>query len=515
MASFWQRFRARRRLHGQVRFWYHPRYDAPSLGETVRTLGVVTERAQRIVNHLLQAKLIKQKDLPSIPWVPLTDLRLFHPQKYLESVSEPKILGRIFGLEPHEVHVDELLTAQRWALSGTLAAAKAVINKKVRIAFNLGGGFHHAEPEQGSGFCVYNDIAIAVAKLREGGFSEPISIVDLDYHQGNGNTVAFSEDETVGVFSIHGSVWTHVEGKHDVNYHLPEHTKDEDYLNALAGSLPQVLESHKPQLLFYLAGNDVLKGDPLGGFDLSLEGLYRRDRFVVDWALEHQVPLVVTLAGGYSRHALLGSLNLIHYLLGDEEGISLEEEGIKERILKIAKTLPSSELQKEGESEFKFSEEDILGSLDRHGKQRKILGYYSGYGIELALEKYGLFQKVRELGYGDFHITIDPADPSRQLIRLEARPLADPKSDLLLLAEMVLRKASMPFPQKFRSLETLQLLSIEWLLLQDPLRPFSLRNPKFPGQKHPGLGIAQEIQEIFNVMCLRLNFDGVLNHPSY
>lgn len=515
MPSFWQRIRARRRLGGKIGFWFHPRYDPPSLKDTERTQKIVTWRAHRLLNQLLRDNFIRLKDLPHIPWVPLSDLKLFHPTKYLESVGDPEILARIFGLEPREVRVDELLSAQRWALSGTLAATRAALHKKIKIGFNVGGGFHHAEPEQGAGFCVYNDIGVAISKIREEGFSDNISIVDLDYHQGNGNTVGFAEDGTVGVFSIHGSVWTHVEGKNDVNYHLPEHCRDEDYLKALEGSLPEVLKSHRPRLVFYLAGNDVLKGDPLGGFDLSLEGIHRRDRFVLNWAMEHNVPVVVTLAGGYSRKALLGSLNLVYYLLGYEEGVSFEEENLKERFLKIARSLPSFELQKESEDEFKFSEKDILGSLDHHGKQRKILGYYSGYGIELALEKYGFFQKIKQLGYTDFQITIDPADPSRQLVRVEGRPVGKPQSPPLLLAEIVLRKESLPFPQKFKSLKNLQLLSVEWLLLQDPLKSFSLRNPQFPGQKHPGLGIAKEIQELFQVMCLRLNFDGILNHPSY
>lgn len=516
MISLFQRLRTRHRLKRCLKLWYRPGYDPPSFAQSARTRGIIPGRSQRILYTLIQQKLVRMEDLHPFPWLSLDQLRSVHPDSYLETITQPEILGRIFGIPPEEVHVDDLLTSQRWAASGTLAGAKWLLKKKSRVCFNLGGGFHHAEPEQGSGFCVFNDVAIAVTQLRQEGFHGPISIIDLDYHQGNGNIVAFAEDPSVSVYSLHGSVWTHVQGINTHNIQLPEHAPDDLYLKTLKETLPPILLSHHPGLIFYIAGNDVLKDDPLGGFDLTLMGLLQRDRFVTDWCLKQKVPVLITLAGGYSLKALTGSLNFLYSLLGYQKGISFaEEKELHERFSHIFSSLEPYELQKEDGAEFKFTEADILGSLDRHAPQRKILGFYSAHGIEFALENYGFFKKIREFGYEDFRVSIDPADPYHQMIRVEGRPSGKPPAKHLLLTEVVLRQESIPFPQKNPEGKHMNLLFVEWLLLQDPLREFSLERPRFPGQKHPGLGIAQETKLLFIQMCKRLHLDGILNHPSY
>jgi len=516
MTSFFKRLWMRRRIHRLVSLWYHPHYESASLARTARTLGLIPERGRRILSSLIRDPILKVKDFRTFPWLTLKDLLLFHSDSYLESVSQPEILGRIFGLEPHEVRVDELLTAQRWAVSGTYAATVSVLKERAKLAFNLGGGFHHAEPEQGAGFCVYNDIGIAVKKIRQRGFSDPIAIVDLDYHQGNGNIVGFAEDESVGVFSIHGSVWTHVSGKSQLDNHLAGAVKDEEYLNTLTDTLPPFLKSKQIKLIFYLAGNDVLRGDPLGGYDLSLEAVFKRDRFLVDWAQRHSVPIVITLAGGYSLKACRASLNLLLYLLGNVDAVSCEEEEeLSSKFSKIAAELDPFDLQRDRWVDFTFSEADLLGSLDPHAKRRRILGYYSAYGIELAMERYGLFKKAGDLGYTDFRVTVDAADPSHQLIRVKARPSDKPESPHVLLGEIVLREETLNNPKPRNSLKDFRLLSIEWLLLQDPNKPFTMQSPPFPGQEHPGLGIAKEVQLLLIQMCRRLGWDGLLNRPSY
>lgn len=479
-------------------------------------MGGVSNRGERVLAYLDRNQLMTSQDIQKAAWLSISDLRLFHTNSYLDSISHPETLARIFGLEPHEVNVDELLTSQRRASSGTLEAMVEALAGSHPIGLNLGGGFHHAEPEEGSGFCIFNDVALGIFKLRKDGFQGPVSIVDLDYHQGNGNNVAFAEDPTVSVYSIHGSVWSHLKGENDYNYHLSDGTQDQDYLNTLRETLPPVLNSHKPELLVYLAGNDVLEGDPLGGFRISLKGLYDRDRFVVDWAQKNTVPLVILLAGGYSYNAALGTVNLLSYiLLNKKKPLFKIEKDLHGRFTQISHELDLGELQKEGEEDWKFSEEDIVGELGSKKKHHRLLDFYSAHGIEMALESYGVMKKVRDLGYESLRLELDLDDPSHQMVRFTGKHKDEDTGKRFLLAEIVLRKEELIHPDPRRPEDKIKLLSVEWLLLQDPMKPFSANYPRFPGQEHPGLGIAEEAQEVFVQMGLRIKFDGILSRPSF
>lgn len=516
LEEIFSRFSARRRFHRSVSLWYHPDYDVPSLSRSARVRGLVPDRGKKILAHLIEEKIIKASDIHPPPLCRISQLRLFHTEDYLEEAGQSETLGRIFGLEPDDIHLDELLRAQRRAVGGTLAAAQAALKGQGRIGFNLGGGFHHAEPDQGAGFCVYNDIAVTIAQLRRDGFKKPIAIVDLDFHQGNGNVVAFAGDPGVAVYSLHGSVWTHLDAQNEFNIHIEEKVGDEKYLKTIRDTLPRFLEIHQPRLLFYIAGNDVLADDPLGGFDLSLEGVAERDEWVMLWAGEHKVPLVITLGGGYSQDACRATLNLLFLLCGYEKQLEHpKEEDLHKHFLTIAKGLKPEELQKESEHPLKFTEADLVEGLHGHWKQRRVLGYYSAYGIELALDRYGVLQKIRDLGYSDFKVTVDPSDPSHQMVRLEARPSGSPRAKRLVLAEVVVHKESLSLPTAPPGTKAWEMLSVEWLLLQDPLKSFSAENPPFPGQAHPGLGISKEIEEILILICLRLHLDGILFRPSH
>lgn len=526
MISLFQKARARWRLQHGLSIWYHPGYDARSLAHSFRTLGVINLRAHRLAHTLVRARLLQTKNLYPIPWASLKELTLFHSLSYLESLRNPEVLGIIFGLEPHEVHVDELIKSQRWMVSGTLAAVQHLLHHHEKVAFNLGGGLHHAEPEQGAGFCVYNDTAISIASLRQKGFQKNILIVDLDYHQGNGNLVAFAEDPSVRIYSIHGSVWSHLKVEKDFNFHLSEGIQDETYLKTLKSSLPAVLNQFKPQLIYYLAGNDVLAGDPLGGFKLTLSGLLARDKIVIELAQKSHIPIFISLAGGYSPKAIQGSLNLLYYLLGYQKGIQLNlKENLVEDFSRISRSINPFELQKESDWDLKFSPSDLEGELSTQPKLTRIMGYYSAYGLELAAEKYGLSKKLQEKGYQDFHIFIDPSDPAHQLIRISGHSKQEITKEPMTLIEIVLGEKTLPLPPIERkppqdqvnesSPQKAHLLKIEWLLLQDPAKEFSLRNPQFPGQKYPGLGVAEEIEEMLKIMAKRLRLDGILIHPSH
>jgi len=257
MAKWLQRRKAHKRLRDQVGLWYHPQYKVDLLVETARVPGIEVARGEKILGTLGAERLIRPTQVRPAPLVPLAELARAHSQSYLEQTARPEYLGRIFGLEAHDIDVDPVLIGQRRQVGGTVEAARWAIQRNDRVAFNIGGGFHHAEPESGSGFCVYNDIAVAIASLRAEGFDKPIAIVDLDYHQGNGNIVAFEDDKTVFTYSIHGSVWSHIEAASDQQFLLRSKVDDETYLKQLRESLPPSLDAIKPGLIFYVAGNEV------------------------------------------------------------------------------------------------------------------------------------------------------------------------------------------------------------------------------------------------------------------
>ncbi|MCC7343983.1 MAG: histone deacetylase [Deltaproteobacteria bacterium] len=516
MKQLIDRFLSAVRRKRDVSFWYHPSYECPTIMKHNKVHGVVHDRGKKLLSHLLHEKLIDMTDIHPSPWVGLSVLGLFHSRDYLESLESPQTLGRIFGLKPQYVDIDELVGFQRRGVGGTIMAIKSVLQGGKKVAINLGGGFHHAEPDKGSGFCAYNDIAVAIAKLRKQGYQEPVAIVDLDFHFGNGNTAAFAKDPSVLVYSINGPQWSQVRKK-KTEITLPEETTDREYLKKLRETFPKVLKTFQPRLMFYVAGHDVLSDDPLGGFEMTVPGVFERDRLVVDWARENHVPLVVTLAGGFSMKACQCSANLLSYTLGATEKVDLKEDtNFHKSFGHISKSLNALELQKEAAvgNEFSFSAEDLFDS-NPLGSQRKILDFYSAYGIELALERYGILPKIRKLGYCDLKISVNAAEPMHQIIRVEGRWEADPVPKTYLLGEVVLRKLALPKPKEISGGGKLDLISIEWLLLQHPMGSFSDKKKILPGQEHPGLGLGMEVQEVFVQMALRLGMDGLALHPSH
>ena len=169
---------------------------------------------------------------------------------------------------------------------------------------NLAGGTHHAFADHGEGFCVFNDVAVAVRLLQRAGRIRRAAIIDLDVHQGNGTHSIFNGDASVFTFSMHGSrnyPYRKVPGSLDIE--LADNTGDEEYLERLAAVLPQVLARAEPDLVVYLAGADPHEGDALGRLSLSFAGLARRDAFVIESCRDVGLPKALTIVGGYGRQA--------------------------------------------------------------------------------------------------------------------------------------------------------------------------------------------------------------------
>lgn len=191
------------------------------------------------------------------------------------------------------------LVERAWrAVGGTCEAAEAALSLGVTI--NLAGGTHHAFPGHGEGFCVFNDVAVAIRGLLNVGRIRRAAIIDLDVHQGNGTHAIFAGDSRVSTFSMHGRrnyPYHKVPGTLDVE--LDDGTADGEYLERLVDALPALLAATAPDLVIYLAGADPHEGDRLGRLRLSLDGLARRDAMVLQACREVGIPVAITIAGGY------------------------------------------------------------------------------------------------------------------------------------------------------------------------------------------------------------------------
>jgi acetoin utilization deacetylase AcuC-like enzyme len=216
--------------------------------------------------------------------------------RFLAGTLEPAELRRLgFPWSP------ALVERSLRAVGGTCEATAAAIEQGV--AMNLAGGTHHAFPDHGEGFCVFNDVAVAIRLLQRAGRVRRVAVIDLDVHQGNGTNAIFAGDDSVFTFSMHGGrnyPFHKVPGSLDVE--LPDGTRDERFLTLLAEHLPVVLARSQPDLVIYLAGADPHEGDALGRLGLSFDGLARRDAFVIELCREVGLPVAITVAGGYGRN---------------------------------------------------------------------------------------------------------------------------------------------------------------------------------------------------------------------
>lgn len=193
-----------------------------------------------------------------------------------------------------------LVARARGSLFGTVRAAEAALVHGV--AGNLAGGTHHAFRDRGEGYCLFNDIAAAIAHLRDRGAARRPFVADLDVHQGNGTAAIFAADPDVFTFSLHATANYPAEKERSrLDVELPVGCGDPEYLATLDAHLPRALDAHEPDLVFYQAGVDPLAGDRFGRLALSYAGLAARDVRVFAWCEERGLPVVVTLGGGYAR----------------------------------------------------------------------------------------------------------------------------------------------------------------------------------------------------------------------
>jgi acetoin utilization deacetylase AcuC-like enzyme len=228
-----------------------------------------------------------------------TDLRRIHTSEYLTHLAEgtlPARAERRMGLPWSE----RLVYRSRLAVQGTINAAFMALTDG--LAANLAGGTHHAFPTRGEGFCVLNDVAVAVRVLQAACWVQRVLIIDLDVHQGNANAAVFADDDSVFTFSMHGAKnYPFEKPPSSLDVPLDDGTDDQRYLDTLKVYLPRTLDAARPDLVFYLGGIDVATDDRFGRLSLTREGLHARDRYVLRQLRARDLPVALLLSGGYAE----------------------------------------------------------------------------------------------------------------------------------------------------------------------------------------------------------------------
>ena len=262
-----------------------------------------THKYRLVRDRLLAEGTISAADLVEPAPASDEDVALVHTAEYLHKMKT----GTLTREEELvlEVPFSPALREAAWICAGgSTLAGRLALGPERAIAVHLGGGFHHAFPDHGEGFCLINDVAIAIRTLQREGVMRRAAVADLDVHHGNGTAAIFQGDPDVFTFSMHQEhnypAW---KPPSDLDIGLEDGTGDAEYLALLEQRLPEILARHRPELVFYLAGADPYRFDQLGGLGLTLEGLRRRDEVVFERAMNAGAAVAVSLAGGYALSA--------------------------------------------------------------------------------------------------------------------------------------------------------------------------------------------------------------------
>ena len=285
------------------------------------------EKYRRVHDRLIQTGVAEPADFISPQPASDQDILLVHTPQYVQKLKT----GTLSPREQQEMEIPyspELVRAFWLAAGGSILAAQHALND--RVAFNIGGGFHHAFPDHGEGFCMIHDVAVAIRRLQRDDKIRTAMTVDCDVHHGNGTAAIFAGTRTPGeplpstsaapapvragkIRHAHaGDVFTISLHQHNnypawkphssIDVDLPDGMGDDDYLAWLDNALSSGLRQFEPELICYIAGADPYREDQLGGLALTLEGLKRRDELVFRVARARNIPVMVTYAGGYARN---------------------------------------------------------------------------------------------------------------------------------------------------------------------------------------------------------------------
>jgi acetoin utilization deacetylase AcuC-like enzyme len=273
---------------------YHERYDL-NLGAHV----FPSQKYRLIADKLSKDTVASREDFLRPEPAFDTDILRVHTEDWVHKLKTGTLtLSDVMKLEvPYS---PELVSAFWLAAGGTLAAAQSALRDG--FGCNLGGGFHHAHPGHGEGFCAIHDVAVAIRRLQADGAIRKAMVVDTDVHHGNGTAAIFAKQPSVFTLSIHQlNNYPAYKPPSTVDLDMPDQIEDSAYLTALLPAVRAGLDSFQPEMLFYVGGADPYRDDQLGGLSLTMDGLMARDKGVFEEARKRNIPVVTTLAGGYAR----------------------------------------------------------------------------------------------------------------------------------------------------------------------------------------------------------------------
>ena len=491
----------------KIKIWYHPLY-LPELysHSEIRNVSI---KYKTIISFLFKNKMIDPTKVIGPRRVSFNKLGLFHTPSYLESTTQSDFDFSSLGLNLTLGEGESLREAQRRVVSGTVEGMYELAFKNLYVAINISGGLHHAEPDKASGFCLYNDVGVAIKYLHKKKYFGKILIIDLDFHQGNGNLEGLKDEADVFQFSITGTTWRNCSAYSNVKeIILPKGVNDQIYLETLKKNLLPYVDDIKPDLICYICGNDVLGNDPYGTFNLTLDGLFKRDRIVFDLAKNNNIPIQIVLGGGYSPDAWIGNCQFLTYILDEKKlkHLHFSTEDVDQFYTHfLKKWQPEYHSTK---NELSFDQNDIFPEINVSHHVQKLFNYYTRGHIEFQMNKLGIYHKLRKKGHHDLWIELFDRPGNQNMIRLKS----EINKNIYTLIESVVEIINYKIPMLE---DKLRLLNVEWLLAQNPLEPFTLQRPQLPGQDHPGLGISDEILSIFVEACNRFKLDGVIHCPSH
>ena len=496
----------RRDPRGGVRFVIHKRYQVD-----IPFPQYDAQRPFRILQYLRRRGLLKRGMLIRPRPVSLRRLKLVHDTAYLKSLGSNAALESILGISLDSGSQDRFLCFQRLMCGGTLRAARGALYRGT-VMVNLGGGLHHAAGDRGSGFCAFNDVALAIASLRQRGFGAPILVVDLDLHDGDGTRAIFADDPTVHTFSIHNKDLGDTMATASTSIALGTGVEDRVYLEAVRSHLPAVFAEFKPQMVFYLAGSDPGVDDRLGDWRVTLPGLLQRDRLVMELARPGgdipPVPVAVLLAGGYGPTAWRHGAAFFSWLLSGRDDLDIppEMELPVDVYRRLSRFLQNPRLLQQdpgspADDDWGLKEEEFGGTGPM--RDQLFLGVFSRHGLEMILEELGLLDRLRAKGFDRLAVSMDLDDPLGHTLRITTRD--DPP---LTVFELRLRIERAVDPGR-------SFLMVEWLLIQDARSSFEISRPLLPGQKYPGLGLLRDTAAVLIVACENLELDGLAFTPSH
>ena len=250
-----------------------------------------------LADHLLKTKVIKKFHIPKE--CSIETLKTSHSIEYIYQIKNKTLDVKSQKKIGFPIN-DSVVRRSFVATGGTVLASKLALDSK--LACNTAGGSHHATFDFGAGYCVFNDVAVAANYLKNKGYAKKILILDLDVHQGNGNSEIFKNDKDVFTFSMHcASNYPAKKSKSDLDIELEEHMQDIEYMNILNYNLKR-LNKLNFDFIFYIAGVDVHFDDRLGKLNLTDEGIEKRDKIVIENYFIKKVPLCGVLGGGYNRN---------------------------------------------------------------------------------------------------------------------------------------------------------------------------------------------------------------------